>query len=221
MNRNAITAVAIIAAFAGAAAAGPVTATFTADNHYAIYSRSGDTFTFAGGNELGPSGSVGSYNWSAAETFNFDAEGYVYIAAWSDNAVAQGLIGQLTTSAETILSGDSRWEVLSTGEDRGDWDPYPTAGEMSSWVLNGDANDAWEVPHVGGANGISPWNTIADVSSSAHWMWRDIEGVNPLQGGASHGELLVFRIPVSAIPAPGPIALAGLGGLFLTRRRRN
>lgn len=219
MIRTAKTA-AVIAAFTGAASAGPVTATFTADNHYSIYSRTGDSFAFIGGNELGPAGSVGSYNWSVAETLNFDAEGYVYIAAWSDNAVAQGLIGQLTTSSETILSGDSRWEVLSTGEDRGDWDPYPTAGEMSSWVLAGDVGNAWEVPHVGGTNGISPWSTIADVSSSAAWMWRDVDGVDPLQGGASHGELLVFRIPVSAVPAPGSFALVGLGGLLMTRRRR-
>ena len=53
-------------------------------------------------------------------------------------------------------------------------------------------------------------------------MWRNSEEVsNPLLGGNDHGELLIFRIPVSAIPAPGPIALAGLGGLMLARRRRS
>ena len=216
------TAAAIVAAVAGVASAGPITATFTADNHYAIFTRAHNTFSFVGGNETGSAGTSGAYNWSAAETHTFDATGWVYIAAWSDKSVAQGLIGQLNTSSETILSGDLRWDVLSTGFDRTTGDPYPTVAEMTSWVLAGDDEYAWESPHIGGANGIAPWGTIADVSSTARWMWRASESVaDPLQGGNDHGELLIFRIPVTAVPAPGPIALASIGGLMLARRRRS
>ncbi len=222
MTRKSIAAAGVIAAVAGFASAGPITATFTADNHYAIFTRSHNTFSLVSGNETGASGSTGGYNWSAAETHLFDATGWVYIAAWSDKSVAQGLIGQLTTASETILSGDLRWDVLSTGVDRTTGDPYPTVAEMTSWVLAGDDEYAWESPHIGGANGLAPWGTIAGVSGTARWMWRNSEEVsNPLLGGNDHGELLIFRIPVSAIPAPGPIALAGLGGLMLARRRRS
>lgn len=208
-----------IAACVGGVSAGPITTTFTADNHYAIFSRAGSVFTFEGGNELGPSGSVGAYNWSNAETFSFDATGYLYIAAWSDKSVAQGLIGQLQTSSETILSGDSRWQVYSTGLDRGDWSPYPTVGEMSSYVATADTGGLWEAPHVGGSNGISPWGSIADVPGDARWMWRATGESDPLQGGANHGEMLIFRIPTD-VPSPGPLALAALGGLLASKRRR-
>lgn len=215
-----VTIAAALAVIAGSAHAGPVTTTFTADNHYAVYSRTIGGFTFQGGNELGPEGSSGGYNWSVAETYTFDADDYLYIAAWSDNSVAQGLIGQVVTASETILSGDGRWEVYSTGDDRGDWSPYPTVGEMASYVSTADSGDLWEVPHVGGANGIAPWNSIATVSGDSRWMWRGTTEGDPLQGGANHGEMLIFRIPV-AIPAPGPLALAGLGGLLLSKRRRS
>ena len=72
------------------------TATFTADNHYAIYGEYDGTLELIGSNESGASGSPGAYNWSLAETFTFDTPDTVYIAAWSDDRVAQGLLGQLT-----------------------------------------------------------------------------------------------------------------------------
>ncbi len=208
-----------IAVCAGISSAGPVTTTFTADNHYAIFSRAGSVFTFEGGNELGPSGSPGAYNWSKAETYSFDAAGYLYIAAWSDKSVAQGLIGHLVTASETILSGDARWQVYSTGVDRGDWSPYPTIGEMGAYVVAADTGSLWETPHVGGANGIAPWSTIAEVSDDARWMWRATGESDPLQGGSNHGEMLIFRIPTD-VPSPGPLVLAALGGLLASKRRR-
>lgn len=213
-------AIAALVACTGSAIAGPVNVSITADNHYSIYSRAGSDFTHIGANEPGPDGAPGTYNWSQAETWNFDAEGYLYIASWSDNSVAQGLLAEITTLTETILSGDPRWEVMSTGLDLGDWDAAPTPGDIAAWVFDADANGLWETPHVGGTNGIEPWSTIAGISVDARWMWRGSQSVaDPLQGGADHGELLIFRIPVS-VPAPGPLALAGLGGLMLARRRR-
>lgn len=68
-----------------------VNGTITADNHYALYygSNNGSSLTFVGQNESGFGGSPGNYNWSVAENWNFTMnEGdYIYIAAWSDNAL--------------------------------------------------------------------------------------------------------------------------------------
>lgn len=215
----ALLAATTLVAFAGTAHAGPVTATITADNHYALYTTSGSGVAYIGGNETGTAGSPGTYNWSKAETWNFNAGEYIYIAAWSDNSVAQGLLAQLVMESETILSGDARWEVMSTGIDLNTGASHPTSGDIESWVSLAESNNLWEAPHVGGANGIQPWGVIAGITTDANWMWRGIESGDPLSGGANHGEFLIFRIP-GVVPAPGPIALAGLGGLFMARRKR-
>ena len=91
------------------------TATFTADNHYGLYAEYGGVIDFVGANESGAAGSSGGYNWSQAETFTFATPDTVYIAAWSDDVVAQGLIGQFVFDGREVLTGDEGWEVFATG----------------------------------------------------------------------------------------------------------
>ncbi len=52
-----------------------VEASFTADNHYALYygDANGSGLTFVGRNEPGPAGNPGTWNWSKPESFAFDA----------------------------------------------------------------------------------------------------------------------------------------------------
>ena len=112
----------------------PVTATFTADNHYAIYygAVDGSTMTFVGRNELDAAGSPGEFNWSLPETFNFDAADgdYVYLAAWSDDVEAQGLLGQITTPAGTYYTNTADWEVAYAFSDIDDGGAAPTTAAM-------------------------------------------------------------------------------------------
>lgn len=204
----------------GAAAhADLVTATITADNHYAIYNVSGNTIGYINGNETGYNGSPGTYNWSEAESWEFETDGVLYIAAWSDDATAQGLLAQLNIGGEQLNSGHSRWEVIATDQNLNDGDAHPTALTISGYVANADANNLWEAPFIGGKNGVQPWGTIAGITPDANWMWKTIDGdEDPLNGGSGAAELLIFRI--SAVPTPGAAALVGLGGLMITRRRR-
>ncbi len=192
----------------------------TADNHYALYSSVGTTFTFHGGNELGSGGNPGTYNWSLPETYQFNAGDRVYIAAWSDDSVAQGVLAQVYDQFNNSLhSGDPAWLVYHTNINRGDGDQHPDLIEMAAHVANADAFNLWEIPFVGEANGTDPWGTVPGITTAAKWMWYSAPGdADPLRGGSGDGEMLVFSMRV---PAPGSLALAGLGGLCFARRRRS
>jgi len=208
-----------VCGFAAAADAEIVSGTITADNHYALYSSAGDVFSYHGGNEVGAGGAPGQYNWSVAESYEFEAGDFIYIAAWSDDSVAQGVLAQFSSSSlGTILSGDIRWQVYGTNINRGDGDPHPDAAEIGAHVGVADANNLWETPYVGGLNGVQPWDTIAGVPDEACWMWMDIaDDADPLNGGSGAAEMLIFRTPV---PAPSTAALLVFGAFGARRRRR-
>jgi hypothetical protein len=205
---------------AGVATADTITATITADNHYALYTSTGEAFSLIGRNEMGSEGSTGGYNWSQAETWTFEAADFIYIAGWSDDAVAQGILADIRSVNSAFHSGDARWEVIAAGENLGDGSPAPTISDIASRVAFADLNNTWETPFTGGTNGMNPWGGIAGIDPGINWMWRSsTENANPLIGGADHEEYLIFRMPTS-VPAPGALALAGIGCLGLARRRR-
>jgi len=219
--KTTMTTLAMLAAACGTtmAQAEMVTGTITADNHYSLYSATGSNFSYHGGNELGSAGNPGTYNWSRAETYTFNAGEVLYIAAWSDDSVAQAVLCQFASAGlGTILSGDSRWEVFATNVNLGNGSPHPTATQIANHVAFADSNSLWEGVFSGGNNGISPWGTIAGISNNAKWMWKNVAGdPDPTQGGSGAAEMLIFR---TSVPAPGSLALLGLGGLAVARRRR-
>ena len=198
--------------------------TITADNHYAIYNTvpgiiPSTTLEFVGMNELGPWGDPGDYNWSLPEHWEFtNLTGQVYIAAWSDDNVAQALLAQVYADSSALHSGNAAWEVYPTGLDLDDFDVRPTEAQMAGYIGTADAGNLWETPFVGGINGTGPWGVIPGVTTDARWTWWNRPGdPNPLDGGTGDGEFIIFRLTV---PTPGSIALAGVGAAFLARRRR-
>jgi hypothetical protein len=203
------------------ATAATVTATLTADNYYAVYlgTRTGRDVRFIGRNELGPNGSPGSFNWSRAETWAFDplASDYLYIAAWSDNSVAQGLIGQFTYAGGQFLTNlTDGWEVALGNLDLGDNSPAPTVGEFGGVV----AAASWNSVQYFQNHGVSPWGTIAGISGSAKWIWGT---PNLNQSGSGAGEYQIFRRPladITPVPLPAPFALLGAGLALLPALRR-
>ena len=205
------------------AAAATITATLTADNYYAMYlgTSTGQDVRFIGRNELGRSGNPGTYNWSRAETWTFDplASDYLYIAAWSDNSVAQGLIGQFTYAGGQFLSNlTDGWEVALGNLDLGDNSPAPTVGEFGSVV----AAATWNSVQYFQNHGVSPWGTIAGISASAKWIWGT---PNLNQSGSGAGEYQIFRRPLTGItptpvPLPAPLALLATGLALLPGLRR-
>ncbi len=196
-----------------------ITGTITADNHYVLYTGngSGSLVDLIGGNELGAGGSPGTYNWSKAESYDFTTGlNTIYIAAWSDDRVAQGLLAELTINGETLLSGDPAWEVFATGINKNDGSPYPTEAELGTQIGIANANaggagtsGGWTSIAVGGTHGVGPWGNITGIDSTASWMWYGKEF--PFEPGADHDEYLIFRTSVKPVPVPGAVLLGMLG----------
>jgi hypothetical protein len=227
MFKNVASGASVIASMVllASTASASITATVTADNHYSIYRVTGgsagaDTLALVGGNELTFDGSPGLYNWSLPETFTFETQrDTIYLAAWSDDFFAQGLLGQfISTTGGTILSGDARWQVFRTGIDLDDNDPYPTAALMQTQIALANSTSAWTTTAVGGPNtaATAPWREIPGITQNARWMWADTNGTS-FEPGADVGEFLIFCV---TIPSPSSFALAGLGLLVAGRRSR-
>lgn len=192
----------------------------TADNHYAIFTETESVVSRIGGNETGAGGTSGPYNWSAAESWSFEAGERLFIAAWSDDHVAQGLLASLTVDGETLNSGDSRWRVYATGEDRDTGDPWPEASAIADYVQIADDQDLWGDVVAGSANlpSTAPWGMIDNISTDAHWMWNStLDGGSPFTGGADHDEMLIFSF--TTVPAPSALTLLGVAVVGPRRRR--
>lgn len=200
-----------------------VTATITCDNHYAIYTAGPGGITYVGGNETGVEGNPGLHNYMVAESWSFNATSEIYIAAWSDIYIAQGFLAQFSSaSLGTLLTGDARWRVYSTGAARTTGAAHPLAAEIATYVQAADTLGAWEQTYVGVNNGAGPWGEIVGqidgITTDARWIWHNTPGaVDPTTSSLGRGELLVFSVTVPTPSAAFAIALAPLVG---KRRRR-
>ncbi|MGB2986268.1 MAG: hypothetical protein WBE26_10325 [Phycisphaerae bacterium] len=181
-----------------------VTATITADNHYALFvgSEDGASLSAIGGNELGHGGSPGRYNWSLPETYTFSTdESFIFVAAWSHDGVAQGLLAEFAADGSILLSGDTLWTVFATGMDKDDNDPHPTETEMATQIGLANAGGAWVAATVTDYyNGVAPWGRIDAISVEAQWMWHLATGANAFEPGNNHDEYLIFRAPIPCSP---------------------
>jgi hypothetical protein len=228
MQRRAFVALGavLVAGTASFARATVMDFTITADNHYAIYNHLGPgigdvvALGFIGMNEIGPDGDPGEYNWSLPEHFSFvNTTGVVYIAAWSDDNVAQALLAEVYADATPLHSGHSAWSVYPTGLDLDDFDVRPTESQMAGYIATADSGALWEVPYVGGVNGVSPWGVVPGITTTSRWTWWNRPGdPDPLDGGTGDGEFIIFRL---TIPTPGSLALCCAGAIMMLRRRRS
>jgi len=178
-----------------------ITGHFTCDNSYSIW---------IGDAERVHQKLLEATNTKAAQIFNGEdlppidlaPNRYLYICAWSDDAVYQGFIGSFT-GALTIHSGDPRWRVLATGVNKNNHE-FPTESEINQ-ALSAARKSDWKAPFVGAPNGGPPWNLpVEGIGTAAHWMWHDSEKderakhpENPYVpfAGFNHDEFLIFRIP--------------------------
>jgi hypothetical protein len=216
---------------------GDVSVLFTADNAYGFgYGDASGMRNYFGGIENGLARDIFSCNPTyGVETYTVPApavDDYLYVVAWSDKAVTQGVIGQFTSGGKTIYTGIGAWEAYATGED---YRP-PSAGpgpDMAS--INGHiakANTATGDPArssvawvdeaglggAGAALGRLDFGEPNDVDAGnfpamncldprARWMWYNSDPAtypNTFRGGppGGHKEFLIFRLPMREIIGP-------------------
>ena len=203
----------------------------TVDNQYSLYF----------GTNMATTAFVGAdTNWTTTDTWNavgMAPTDYAYVATASDRSVAQGFLGEFnnTTQNYQFLTGGSNWEVFSAAPYLmqlygmgGAWpaNTLPSQTQLDTAIAFATTNSLWTAPAEflnwdnRLAGNITVWGNRAGISTAAEWVWHLPPGAggNPFSPGANHGEFLVFR--VQGIPAPGAIAMLGLGGLMMLRRRR-
>jgi hypothetical protein len=145
-------------------------------------------------------------------------EDFLYVVAWSDDSVTQGLLGEIRTpDGRVVRTGEPGWEVCATGVDydRGG----PGDGEVNTWLgrcaSRGGPSGGWVgVTMAGPSLAIGETNAGSDgdfpetcidpsfgdhLSRETRWIWMTPRAG---EGGAfttPAPEFLIFRLPTRAI----------------------
>jgi len=195
---------AVMLGLAGTAHASPVNVDVqvTADNAYAIYTgNETDIYEFHGTAENDLAAHIAS---PESYSFSMDDGDIIYIAAWSDDATAQGLLAEFNIDGTILTTGNSQWEVMATGIDLDPGDPAPTLSELTTAIGHANAgtvpSGGWVNTTLGGPNDpswLSPGSVyVPSMASTLQWAWYHQPGYtgDTFLGGYNHDEYLVFRL---------------------------
>ncbi|MEM7247841.1 MAG: hypothetical protein AAF533_21060 [Acidobacteriota bacterium] len=172
-----------------------VSGSVTADNAYQIYSgdESGATLT-----EHGAECATLAQQISRCEEYDFVTEDcFLYLTAWSDARVSQGLIHDLFLDGSPMWSDASNWELYPANRTIGRCPNAPTRTQVADAIAEANATDGWTAPTVGPPNDGTFFGVLRCIEPPARWTWHDT-GVTsgplvPFQPGANHDEFLIFR----------------------------
>lgn len=219
----------VLAVAWSSALAVPVQTEINVDNFAAVFSgnAAGTSLTLHQSGIIGPQVALpisGAFNTT---------DDYLYIAAWSDDGVQQGLLIDVTINGNLTQSGDPAWDVFASGVDM-DVAGAPTLATMTAQIgiANGGGGPSlgWVAPTIGGNNTgtfppTNPWVAVGTILPSSQWMWYD-SGKDTVSGGLGfavpfrlgfdHDEFLIFRLPV---PEPSSLGVVFVGAALIGLRR--
>lgn len=217
-----------LAAFASSAipAYAQVTATVTTDNAYSFgYGGLSGLTTKFGDMEACLSAQIFSCG-SGAEVYTGIPGGpnaTLYIIAYSDDVVTQGVLGTFVSGSTTVLTGVGNWEVFATGIDidpncAGSNAPSLATinaeiakannrmggpGSSIGWVGVGGGPTGLEIGELAvgefndNAGGTFPQVCVSVMGTAPRWMWYNPNPsvyTNPFAAPAPPGEFLIFRL---------------------------
>ncbi|MFN0243664.1 MAG: hypothetical protein ACKVWV_12285 [Planctomycetota bacterium] len=203
-----------------------VTATVTTDNAYSFgYGGLSGLTTKFGDMEACTAAQIFSCG-SGAEVYTSIPGGpnqTLYIIAYSDDGVTQGVLGTFVSGSTTVLTGVGNWEVFATGIDidpncAGSNAPSLAtinaeivkantrmggAGSSVGWVGVGGGPTGFEIGELAvgepndTAGGTFPQVCVSVMGTAPQWMWYNPDPsvyTNPFAAPAPPGEFLIFRL---------------------------
>lgn len=187
------------------------TATFTADNFFALYTGKVD------GTGLTLIGRDSVSDWTSAETFQLQAgpDDHVYVAAWEapgNDGGPQSLIGQFALPDGTVLStnaSDFEWVLGPANASPGGAlnDPAPSPALLQGLVAGANVNQSWAAPQAAADASSPPWGpALAGVfAPGTQFVWADT--FNSVSASNTQNTFVLFRSKEPLIPPKGDTKL--------------
>jgi hypothetical protein len=155
--------------------------------------------------------------WPGAQVVNVTSgDRFLYLACWSDNNAAQGLLLDFTINSSfgtlQAFSGSQLWKVAPGDSDIAGCSS-PTEASIAAAMASRIPTMSFVDVAVGcnnppiGVNCYDRWGHVAEISASARWMWFNSglqASVNaPFEPGFNHREFLIFRLDLlTMLPVP-------------------
>ncbi|MCA9600751.1 MAG: hypothetical protein R3A78_05520 [Polyangiales bacterium] len=154
---------------------------------------------------------------------------YLYVIAWSDDAVTQGVIGQFSAAdgSKVVRTGASTWQVCATGVDYDIPGDDPSESVINEWLVRCNNGEGLSKGWVGTTANAEhralavlepplteppqfaplcrkPASQAGDaIDAEAKWIWFDddvTDNQSPfVSTGDPRGEFYIFRLQISEV----------------------
>jgi hypothetical protein len=198
--------------FAGAAPVleQEVTARFTADNFFALYTgpADGTALTYVARDAVS--------DWTTSEDFSFSVGtgDHLYVAAWEAIEGDQGpqmLIGEVETPGGTVSTSVAGYEWILGPADASPGGslaaPPPPVQVVQPLIAQAQAEATWTAPGVEADKSSGPWGwaVSGDFAPSTRYIWSD--AFDSLSASNVQKTYVLFRTREPVLPSPGQTEL--------------